>query len=593
MTNKYERSLLNPLDGPSVGVPALVGVPSKKFRVKSFGTLVANTNTMNIQWMPHAALANDVDCVRVTGGTVPSDGKIRSNSVFTNSHFGDGLKARLVSARLRVYAQEAVTNGVLVAAACPYRTVLATSTVEEIVGRVPSDQMAVCDPAAEICNMNYIPKSSEERDAWLSDVTVGPIPGRAITDTEFPASHVVVWNGVLDQRNIGEESVTYKPTVNLNRVHPLYPYRPLLPVDHFATNKVAYPLGWYGEIKGWDHTAGPTLCKVQQDNGNGNFTYYGIFAKPLIDEGFSSPAVCDSNFTLSHLQLDQESSGLSTLKMFDPSNILVIPQNFTAPQNEDLVGDVPEVGDHWWWYTDANGAGTARVCRVVFRCVPHFGEGFDVVYSLRYDFGVSDWYWFLEQGSSNQLSAPLYTISHKCTHVHRAATMSSTISGASSTNMNTPESGGDWTADDPFTYLSCFPRTVTYPVTVSRNAFVVEVTTNFEVVGSDVLEGATMTPPAGHSMKLPTRGPCFVESNQVKERVLDRVDRVVGRLRKAQRVEDEVRDRIANEGMTLDLLEEAAQADAIQRNATKELADIGRARKGGTVKDYFRARKPT
>jgi hypothetical protein len=613
MTNKYERSLLNPLDGPSVGVPALVGVPSKKFRVKSFGKVVANTGAMNIQWMPHAALANDVDCVRVTGGTVPSDGKIRSNSVFTNSHFGDGLKARLVSARLRVYAQEAVTNGVLVAAACPYRTVLATSTVEEIVGRVPSDQMAVCDPAAEICNMNYIPKSSEERDAWLTDVTVGPIPGRAITDTEFPSSHVVVWDGVLDQRYmgtaqeldynvIGEDTITYTPMVNLNRA-----VMPLLgvmhPVDHSLSTKTAYPLDYDGKIFGWTHHGNPTNCRVRQDAG-GSVFYYGIFAKPLQDYGFSVPAVCGSNFTLAALQLDQESTvDFFGLRMFNPDAGTINDADYRAIQVADTEGDVSEFGQRYWWYTAAgNTFGAPRVCRVVFRCVPHFGETFDVQYDLRYDFALSDWRWILPSTDNIPMNAPLYTIAHKCTWVHRAATVSTNINNVSTTNMNTGESGGNWTALDPFTYLSCASQTLTYPIVQShladvpviaaRNAFVVEVTTNFEVVGSDVLEGATMTPPAGHSMKLPTRGPCFVESNQVKERVLDRVDRVVGRLRKAQRVEDELRDRIATEGMTPDLLEEAAQADAIQRNATKELADIGRARKGGTMKDFFRARKP-
>ena len=102
-----------------------------------------------------------------------------------------------------------------------------------------------------------------------------------------------------------------------------------------------------------------------------------------------------------------------------------------------------------------------------------------------------------------------------------------------------------------------------------------------------------MTPPAGHVMKISARGPCFVQSNERKEQVLDKVDRIVGRLRKAQRLEDAVRERMVDEGVTPDLLETAAQADAQQRIASKELADVGKARKkGGTMKDFFRARKP-
>ena len=122
MASKYERSLRNPYSRPLVGVPTFLPIQTKKASFRTSARIQADfINTVpgggfKILWMPHAGCVNDVDAFRLSNFNILS-GSNRTNSPFTASQLGDGLRARLVSARMTVCGVDAENDGILVAGA--------------------------------------------------------------------------------------------------------------------------------------------------------------------------------------------------------------------------------------------------------------------------------------------------------------------------------------------------------------------------------------------------------------------------------------------------------------------------------------------
>ena len=200
MASKYERSLRNPYSRPLVGVPTFVPIQTKKASFRTSARIQADfINTVpgggfKILWMPHAGCVNDVDAFRLSNFKILS-GSNRTNSPFTASQLGDGLRARLVSARMTVCGVDAENDGILVAGASLTEDA-SQYTIADMKSRLHSKHLAIGRTSEEMVHVNYVPRDADEREAFVDDANEGVFGGtRTITSTAYPARHVVAWNG--------------------------------------------------------------------------------------------------------------------------------------------------------------------------------------------------------------------------------------------------------------------------------------------------------------------------------------------------------------------------------------------------------------
>ena len=200
MASKYERSLRNPYSRPLVGVPTFLPIRTKKARFTTSARIQADfINTVpgggfKILWMPHAGCVNDVDAFRLSNFNILS-GSNRTNSPFTASQLGDGLRARLVSARMTVCGVDAENDGILVAGASLTEDASQYS-IADMMSRLHSKHLAVGRTHEDMVHINYVPRDADEREAFVDDANEGVFGGtRTITSTAYPARHVVAWQG--------------------------------------------------------------------------------------------------------------------------------------------------------------------------------------------------------------------------------------------------------------------------------------------------------------------------------------------------------------------------------------------------------------
>lgn len=194
----YQRLLDDPFSEPVSGVPNEFGERTRKIRVRVREMVVADANDVKFKCMPHAGVANDVDVVRIEGGHVlgTANSHLRTSSDYQNSDFGDTLRGRLVSARLRVTPTDATSNGTLYACSDPGRDDISGLTNEEIERRFSTGNMAVGRASEETMVVHYRPTLDEEVEGWTIDATKGPYDfSREITATEYPCSHMITWSG--------------------------------------------------------------------------------------------------------------------------------------------------------------------------------------------------------------------------------------------------------------------------------------------------------------------------------------------------------------------------------------------------------------
>jgi len=199
MASKYERSLRNPYSRPLVGVPTFVPIQTKKASFRTSARIQADfINTVpgggfKILWMPHAGCVNDVDAFRLSNFNILS-GSNRTNSPFTASQLGDGLRARLVSARMTVCGVDAENDGILVAGA--FSKDASQYTIADMMSRLHSKHLAIGRTIEDMVHVNYVPRDADEREAFVDDANEGVFGGtRTITSTAYPARHVVAWQG--------------------------------------------------------------------------------------------------------------------------------------------------------------------------------------------------------------------------------------------------------------------------------------------------------------------------------------------------------------------------------------------------------------
>ena len=210
MASRYERSLRNPLRRPLVGVPTHTPIRTKKisYRATAVVDVATDATETKILWMPHAGCAEDVDVFRVVGGSI-SSGTNRTNSRFTASQFGDGLMARLVSARLTVCGCSAEDNGVIVAGTSVNEDISGYDAAD-LMSRISEKHLVIARTVEDEVHINYVPGSDDERVAFLDDVARGPYEGlRDITSEAYPARHVATWKGTSVDSEIVSVPYTY------------------------------------------------------------------------------------------------------------------------------------------------------------------------------------------------------------------------------------------------------------------------------------------------------------------------------------------------------------------------------------------------
>lgn len=200
MASKYERQLRNPKGDYLVGVPTLTPIPTEKQRVTATAIVECNSTSVNelkFKWCPHAILCNDVDTIRLEGGTVLNGGAgIRGNAKYTNSQFlSDSVKSRLVAARLDVKAVGGQPNGTFRGGYGRDGRVVGTYTADDVT-RLLNDKSSVVVPVkGNEVHLMYRPSDEVEREEWVRDCRDGPLPDRTITSTDYPARGIVIWNG--------------------------------------------------------------------------------------------------------------------------------------------------------------------------------------------------------------------------------------------------------------------------------------------------------------------------------------------------------------------------------------------------------------
>lgn len=200
MASKYERSLRNPHSRPLVGVPTFVPIKTKKASFRTSARIQADfINTVpgggfKILWMPHAGCVNDVDAFRLSNFNILS-GSNRTNSPFTASQLGDGLRARLVSARMTVCGVDTENDGILVAGVSSIEDASQYS-IADMMSRLQPKHLAIGRTIEDVVHINYVPRDADEREAFVDDANEGVFGGtRTITSTAYPARHVVAWQG--------------------------------------------------------------------------------------------------------------------------------------------------------------------------------------------------------------------------------------------------------------------------------------------------------------------------------------------------------------------------------------------------------------
>jgi len=183
-----------------VGVPTFVPIQTKKASFRTSAMIQADfINTVpgggfKILWMPHAGCVNDVDAFRLSNFNILS-GSNRTNSPFTASQLGDGLRARLVSARMTVCGVDAENDGILVAGASSTEDA-SQYTIADMMSRLHLKHLAIGRTSEQMVNVNYVPRDADEREAFVDDANEGVFGGtRTITSTAYPARHVVAWEG--------------------------------------------------------------------------------------------------------------------------------------------------------------------------------------------------------------------------------------------------------------------------------------------------------------------------------------------------------------------------------------------------------------
>jgi len=199
----YVRALLDPKDGPLVGVPQFVPIDTHRERVRAIGTVKTETATSaRIFFNPCRMAAGDIDAIKYKAGTgtgvtteagllgfqsnasrghndFMANGGNPNNQTFaqaTTITNGDGVKARIVGAMIRVCNVSSVQSrgGVFTALHEPHHKTLENFDL----GALSSNSKSIIRPAGDggYISLLYRPVKPEEVEDW--QISPFAVPGQ-------------------------------------------------------------------------------------------------------------------------------------------------------------------------------------------------------------------------------------------------------------------------------------------------------------------------------------------------------------------------------------------------------------------------------
>jgi hypothetical protein len=222
----YYKALTDPINGPLVGVPQFVPIETHRVRARAIGTMTTGTEgEARICFNPCRMVANDSYPVLMwknQGGAAIDQAKAREPDLISNVPYssldfqstnsqtpstinnGDGIKARVVGAMLRVCNVSAVQTrgGVFTALHEPHHKTVDTFTRSELAGNSKS----IIKPAGDgsYVSLLYRPVKPEEVEDWQINAFVVPgnvhaystsIAGDGTTLDDYPGYMVVDFKG--------------------------------------------------------------------------------------------------------------------------------------------------------------------------------------------------------------------------------------------------------------------------------------------------------------------------------------------------------------------------------------------------------------
>jgi hypothetical protein len=186
----YARAVMNPKDGPLVGVPQFVPIKSHVARVRAILTHSMDAKGCSIFFNPMGMVANDYRSIVVydnAGGTAVSDVDrstltgdhfATANGTYSTADFGDAndLKARVVGAMIRVCntSNAQVRDGVFTALHEPHHHSLEDYTQSDMAKR--SESIILPANAGQWVTLKYRTVRPEEVEEWQTE------PGKLADD---------------------------------------------------------------------------------------------------------------------------------------------------------------------------------------------------------------------------------------------------------------------------------------------------------------------------------------------------------------------------------------------------------------------------
>ena len=187
----YARAMMNPKDGPLVGVPQFVPIKSHVARVRSILTHTMAGTGCSVFFNPMGMVASDFKAIQVyqnDNGDAVTDSAIAdtdvnrygtSNASYDSADFSgaNDLKARVVGAMIRVCntSNAQVRDGVFTALHEPHHHTLEDATTQLLTKR--SESIILPANAGQWISLKYRTVRPEEVDEWQH------VPGRLESDT--------------------------------------------------------------------------------------------------------------------------------------------------------------------------------------------------------------------------------------------------------------------------------------------------------------------------------------------------------------------------------------------------------------------------
>ena len=226
----YVRALMDPMNGPLVGVPQFVPIDTHRVRARAIGVINCPQGSTRIMFNPCRMVANDAGAVHawtssaskytgVVNDSGASSETFNSNVQYTSADFqstgsdwsvidnGDGVKARVVGAMIRVCNVSAANTrgGVFTALHEPHHKTLENYDLAAL----SKNSKSIIRPAGDggYISLLYRPVKPEEVEEWQINAEV--VPGqKSVTTGALDGTSMDAYPGYMAIDFQGEQNTT-------------------------------------------------------------------------------------------------------------------------------------------------------------------------------------------------------------------------------------------------------------------------------------------------------------------------------------------------------------------------------------------------